>query len=192
MAFINDKAKEINCKVVFYGPALCGKSTSLRFIHKQVNRSKETPLTLSEEGDRTLYFDFVPVSLGKIKDYAVRVHLYTVPGQRAYEQSRRLIAKGVDGLVFMADSDLPQMENNMDSLKELRGILEAESIEWNGLPKVFQYNKRDLPTAVPIDELHEMLNRDGDPEFETIAIKGLGIFDVLSTISEKVLLNLKT
>lgn len=191
MAFINDKDKEINCKVVFFGPALCGKSTSLRFIHQQVNRSKDVPLTLSDEGDRTLYFDFVPVSLGKIKDYSIRVHLYTVPGQKAYEQSRKLISKGVDGVVFMADSDLSKMEQNIGSLNELRDILKAESIDWPALPKVFQYNKRDLPTAVPVEELSTLLNKGRDPEFETVAIKGLGLFDVLSTISEKVLLSLK-
>jgi signal recognition particle receptor subunit beta len=191
MAFINDKDKEINCKVVFYGPALCGKSTSLRFIHQQVNRSKDVPLTLSDEGDRTLFFDFVPVSLGKIKDYSIRVHLYTVPGQKAYEQSRKLISKGLDGVVFMADSDLSKMEQNIGSLNELRNILKAESIDWPTLPKVFQYNKRDLPTAVPVEELSTLLNKERDPEFETVAIKGLGLFDVLSTISEKVLLSLK-
>jgi len=191
MAFINDKDREINCKVVFFGPALCGKSTSLRFIHQQVNRSKDVPLTLSDEGDRTLYFDFVPVSLGKIKDYSIRVHLYTVPGQKAYEQSRKLISKGVDGVVFMADSDLSKMEQNIGSLNELRDILKAESIDWPALPKVFQYNKRDLPSAVPVEELSTLLNKGRDPEFETVAIKGLGLFDVLSTISEKVLLSLK-
>lgn len=192
MAFIDDKAKEINCKVVFYGPPLCGKSTSLRFIHHQVDRSDKTsPISLSQESDRTLYFDFVPVSLGKIKDHEVRMHLYTVPGQAAYEQSRRLISKGVDGIVFMADSALDRMEHNLISLDELKKILDAQGVEWPNLPKVFQYNKRDLPTAVPTSELHGMLNKDDDPEFETVAIKGTGLFDVLATISEKVLMSLK-
>lgn len=192
MAFIDDNAKEINCKVVFFGPPLCGKSTSLRFIHSQVNRGDKTSsMTLTEKGDRTLYFDFVPVSIGKIKEYDVRMHLYTVPGQKAYEQARKLIAKGVDGIVFMADSNLEQMENNIASLEELRKILEAEGQEWPNLPKVFQYNKRDLATAVPTSELHGMLNPGDDPEFETVATKGLGLFDVVATISEKVLLSLK-
>lgn len=192
MAFIDDNTKEINCKVVFFGPPLCGKSTSLRCIHEQVNRGAHAgPMTLSEEGDRTLYFDFVPVSLGKIKDYDVRMHLYTVPGQQAYAQARKLIAKGVDGVVFMADSAFEQMENNMQSLDELRKIFDSEGLEWSRLPKVFQYNKRDLATAVPTSELHGMLNKGDDPEFETIAIKGQGLFDVVSTISEKVLLSLK-
>ncbi len=192
MAFINDKVKEVNCKVVFFGPPLCGKSTSLRYIHDQMNRGiKDHPIALSDEDDRTLYFDFVPVDLGKIKDYNVRMHLYTVPGQDAYEQSRRLIAKGIDGLVFMADSDLPNMEKNVASLAELRKILEKQGVEWEGLPKVFQWNKRDLPMAVPAEELRRLLNRENESEFETVAITGQGILDVLAAISEKVLFSLK-
>jgi len=192
MAFIDDKVKEINCKVVYFGPPLCGKSTSLRYIHNQINRGlKKNAIALSEEKDRTLYFDFVPVDLGKIKDYDVRMHLYTVPGQAAYAQARRLIAKGVDGLVFMADSDLPQLEHNVESLSELKKILESESLDWTRVPKVFQYNKRDLSRAVPMEELRRVLNKDNEADFETVATTGQGVLDVLAAISEKVLFSLK-
>lgn len=192
MAFINDKAKEINGKVVFFGPPLCGKSTSLHYIHDQINRGlAKDAIALSEGDDRTLYFDFVPVNLGKIKDYDVRIHLYTVPGQAAYEQSRRLIAKGLDGLVFMADSELSRMEGNIASMAELIKILDAQGIVWDELPKVFQWNKRDLPMAVPTEELRRLLNRTNESEFETVAITGQGILEVMAAISEKVLLSLK-
>ena len=194
MAFIDENAKEINCKVVFFGPPLCGKSTSLRYINKQVNRGlrKNEEASISEDDDRTLCFDFVPVDLGTIKDYKARVHLYTVPGQRAYEQARKIIAKGVDGIVFMADSNLPRMSDNAESLNELKKILKEEDVEWSGLPKVFQYNKRDLSHAVPTVELRRVLNQDRDSEFETVAITGQGVMDVLTTIAEKVLLSLKS
>ena len=194
MAFVDENAKEINCKVVFFGPPLCGKSTSLRYINKQVNRGlrSDEEASLSEDNERTLYFDFVPVDLGEIRDYKARVHLYTVPGQRAYEQARKIIAKGVDGIVFMADSNLPRMSDNAESLEELKKILKEEDVEWSELPKVFQYNKRDLSHAVPTVELRRVLNKDGESEFETVAITGQGIMDVLTTIAEKVLLSLKT
>lgn len=193
MAFVDENAKEINCKVVFFGPPLCGKSTSLRYINKQVNRGlrKDEEAPISEADERTLYFDFVPVDMGQIKDYKTRVHLYTVPGQRAYGQIRKIIAKGVDGIVFMADSDVPRMTDNAESLEELKKILKEEGIEWGELPKVFQYNKRDLRQAVPIEELRRILNTDRDSEFETVATVGTGVMDVLSTIAEKVLLSLK-
>lgn len=192
MAFINENDKEINCKIVFFGPPLCGKSTSLRYIHDKIAQSgKISQLSVSEEDERTLYFDFAPINVGKIKDYDVRMHLYTVPGQKAYEQSRRLISKGVDGLVFMADSSLDVIENNLSSLKELRKIIGDNGLDWSRLPKIFQYNKRDLPSAVPVDELHSMLNTENDPEFETVAIRGEGLLDVLASISERVLLSLK-
>ena len=194
MAFVDENAKEINCKVVFFGPPLCGKSTSLRYINKQLNRglSSGEEAALTQADDRTLYFDFVPVDLGQIRDYKARVHLYTVPGQRAYEQIRKIIAKGVDGIVFMADSDLPRMTDNTESLEELKKILKEEGIEWNELPKVFQYNKRDLDHAVPVVELQRILNQDGDSNFETVATVGTGVMDVLSMIAEKVLLSLKS
>ena len=192
MAFIDDKKKEINCKVVFFGPPLCGKTTTLRQIQRALHKDqKDTPITLTQGDDRTLYFDFVPVALGTLQGYTVHLHLYTVPGQKAYEQSRRLIAKGVDGIVFMADSDLTQMQHNVESFNELKKICTAEDVDWNELPKVLQYNKRDLDTAVPVTELTTLLNRDNLPEFETVATKGSGVMDVLAAVSEKVLLSLK-
>jgi len=192
MAFIDGKKKEINCKVVFFGPPLCGKSTTLRQIERVLNKDqRDHPLTLNEGDDRTLYFDFVPLELGTLRGYTVHLHLYTVPGQKAYEQSRRLIAKGVDGIVFIADSDLPQMQHNVESLNELKKICTAEDIDWNELPKVLQYNKRDLDSAVPVAELTTLLNSDNLPEFETVATRGTGVMDVLAAVSEKVLMSLK-
>jgi mutual gliding-motility protein MglA len=193
MAFIDDKKKEINCKVVFFGPPLCGKSTTLRHIHTTLNKNeKEHPITLTQGNDRTLYFDFIPVSIGNLRDYAVRLHLYTVPGQKVYEQSRRLIAKGVDGIVFIADSELAMMEQNIESLVGLQRICGDEGIDWHALPRVFQYNKRDLALAVPVVELTTLLNRNNCPEFETVATKGTGVMDAFAAISEKVLLGLKS
>lgn len=192
MSFINDKSKEINCKVVYYGPPLCGKSTSLRKIYEQVREeSKGDLISLSQDNDRTLYFDFVPLHLGKIKDYTVRLHIYTVPGEVGYEAARKLISKGVDGVVFIADSQLERMEANLKSLNNLKETLINEGVDWKKIPIVIQYNKRDLPNAVPVTEMHHLLNSNSTEEFETVAITGQGVFDVLKMIGTKVLTNLK-
>jgi len=192
MSFINEKQKEINCKVVYYGPPLCGKSTTLRAIYEQVRAdAKGDLISISTEGDRTLYFDFVPLSLGKLKDYTIRLHLYTVPGEVGYDAARKLISKGVDGVVFIADSQLQKMEDNLRSMNNLKEILKNEGINFGEIPFVIQYNKRDLPNAVPVNEMHHLLNQSNIDEFETVAITGQGVFDALKTIGSKVLLNLK-
>ena len=188
MSFINDKTKEINCKVVYYGPPRCGKSTSLRYIYEQIKKgSKGEMISLSQDDDKTLYFDFVPLNLGKINDYTVRLHLYTVPGDVGYQQSRELISKGVDGLVFMADSQLEMMESNITALADLKEIL---GNEWGEIPCVMQYNKRDLKSAVPTKELSSYLNDGTFPEFETVATKGDGVFESFKSISKEVLKDL--
>ncbi len=188
MSFINENTKEINCKVVYYGPPLSGKSTTLRHLYSEVKKgSKGEMISLSQDDDKTLYFDFVPLNLGKIGNYKVRLHLYTVPGEVGYEQSRILISKGVDGVVFIADSQLTRMESNLKSLENLKKMLRQEGHDWAEMPCVFQYNKRDLPGAVPAKEIAHHLNKEGREDFETIAITGQGVFDAFKAISKQVL-----
>ncbi|MBN1282916.1 MAG: gliding-motility protein MglA, partial [Proteobacteria bacterium] len=178
MSFINENSKEINCKIVYYGPALSGKSTSLRHIYGEVKRGAPgSMISLAQDDDRTLYFDFVPLNLGEIGGYTVRLHLYTIPGEVGYRQSRALISKGVDGVVFVADSQLPRMEDNIKSLTGLKEILIAEGHDWKSVPMSFAYNKRDLPRAMPPAEMSRYLNAEKRDEFETVAIRGDGVFD---------------
>lgn len=192
MSFINEKTKEINCKVVYYGPPLCGKSTSLRKIYEQVREdAKGDLISLSQNNDRTLYFDFVPLHLGNYKNYTIRLHLYTVPGEVGYDAARKLISKGVDGVVFIADSQLERMEANIKSMNNLRETLKHEGVDLKKFPLVFQYNKRDLPNAVPVEELRKLLNSNSSEDFETVAITGEGVFEVLRAIGTKVLHGLK-
>lgn len=193
MAFINEQNKEINCKVVYYGPGRSGKSTSLRYIYQNIKEEKRGELiSLSNAKDRTLYFDFVPLELGNYKNFQVRLHLYTVPGDVAYEAARKIISKGVDGVVFMADSQLEQLEPNMKSMLELTEMLEDQGSDFATLPMVIQYNKRDLPNAVPVDELKRLLNPRNVPDFETIATEGKGVFESLKSIGTQVLKSLKS
>lgn len=192
MSFINENTKEINCKIVYYGPPRGGKSTSLRHIFEQIKKkSKGELISLSTANDHTLYFDFVPVTLGLVGDYQIRLHLYTVPGEVAYDQNRKIISKGVDGVVFVADSQLEKTDSNIACMKELRDILKDEGIDWRELPMVFQYNKRDLSNAIPVAELRTILNPLKVPDFETVATEGKGVYDVLKAIGTKVLLDLK-
>jgi len=192
MSFINDKTKEINCKVVFYGPALSGKSTAMRFLYERIKKEGgDKSISLSKADDGTLYFDFVPLNLGKIGDYTVRLHLYKIPGEMAYEQSRVLISKGIDGVVFVADSQLARMDQNLESIEGLKKLLANEGHEWNDVPCVFMYNKRDLPGTVPADELTRYLNREGQPGFDSIATTGSGVVDAFMAISAQVLKDLK-
>lgn len=192
MAFINEKNKEMNLKIVYYGPPLCGKSTSLRYIFERVKEDKKGELvSLSTEKDRTLYFDFVPITLGQHKNYQIRLHLYTVPGEVAYETARKIISKGVDGVVFLADSQLEKLEDNLKSMVELQEILEENGEDLSTVPLVIQYNKRDLPNAVAVAELKNLLNPRKVADFETIATSGKGIFEAFKAISKSVLRNLK-
>lgn len=193
MAFINEQTKEVNCKVVYYGPGRSGKSTSLRHIYQNIKEGKRGELiSLSNAKDRTLYFDFVPLELGKLKNFQIRLHLYTVPGDVAYDAARKIISKGVDGVIFLADSQLEQLEANMQSMLELTEMIEDQGSDFTTFPMVIQYNKRDLANAVPVPELKRLLNPRGAPDFETVATEGKCIFEALKSISTQVLKSLKS
>src|SRR5512146_2371961 len=180
MSFINYSSREINCKIVYYGPGLCGKTTNLQYIYKKTNpESKGKMISLATETERTLFFDFLPLALGEIRGFKTRFHLYTVPGQVFYDASRKLILKGVDGVVFVVDSQEERMDANIESLDNLRDNLEEQGYDLDKIPFVVQYNKRDLPNASPLAELEEMLNPTKVQSFEAVATKGAGVFDTL-------------
>ena len=192
MTFINYAAREINCKIVYYGPGLCGKTTNLQYIYDRTNpAAKGKLISLATETDRTLFFDFLPLSLGEIRGFKTRFHLYTVPGQVFYDASRKLILKGVDGVVFVADSQVERMEANMESFENLRTNLGEQGYDLNKIPSVVQYNKRDLPNAVTIEELRASLNPRTVPEFQAVAPTGVGVFDTLKAVAKLVLTELK-
>lgn len=192
MSFINYSSREINCKIVFYGPGLCGKTTNLQAIFKKTNPdSKGKMISLATESERTLFFDFLPLNLGVIKGFKVRFHLYTVPGQVFYDASRKLILKGVDGVVFVADSQMERMEANIESLDNLRKNLREQNYDLDQIPFIIQYNKRDLPNAVSLEEINTALNPKGVPYFEAVAAEGKGVFETLKEIAKKVIIQLK-
>jgi signal recognition particle receptor subunit beta len=192
MSFINYSSREINCKLVYYGPGLGGKTTNLQFIYAKTSpEAKGKMISLATETERTLFFDFLPLSLGDIRGFKTRFHLYTVPGQVFYDASRKLILKGVDGVVFVADSQVERMEANIESLENLRQNLTEQGYNLDKLPFIMQYNKRDLPNAAPMSELHELLNPTNVPEFEACATTGIGVFETLKAIAKSVLTELK-
>ena len=192
MTFINYAAREINCKIVYYGPGLCGKTTNLQWIYDKTNpQAKGKLISLATETDRTLFFDFLPLDLGTVRGFKTRFHLYTVPGQVFYDASRKLILKGVDGVVFVADSQEARMEANVESLINLEKNLKEQGYELKSVPYVLQFNKRDLPTAVAMDEMYARLNVKGEPTFEAVAMNGTGVFDTLKAVAKLVLTELK-
>ncbi|MBI5747457.1 MAG: GTPase domain-containing protein [Nitrospirae bacterium] len=192
MSFINYSTREINCKIVYYGPGLCGKTTNLLYIYKKTNPdSKGKMISLATETERTLFFDFLPLSLGSIRGFKVRFHLYTVPGQVFYDASRKLILRGVDGVIFVADSQMERMEANIESMENLRKNLKDQGFSLEGLPFSIQYNKRDIANIVPVDEMNRVLNPKGVHYFEAVATTGTGVFDTLKEIAKQVILQLK-
>ncbi|OGQ37195.1 MAG: gliding-motility protein MglA [Deltaproteobacteria bacterium RIFCSPHIGHO2_12_FULL_43_9] len=193
MSFVNYTTKEINCKIVYYGPGLGGKTTNLQYLyHRTSNDSKGRLISLATNTERTLFFDFLPLALGTIRGFRVRFHLYTVPGQVFYDASRRLILKGADGVVFVADSQVQRMEANLESLKNLEYHLQQQGDSLTSIPVIFQYNKRDLPNVSPLSEMSRRLNYLVLPEFEAIAVRGLGVIETLKGVAKKVLLQMKT
>jgi hypothetical protein len=192
MSFINYSSREINCKIVYYGPGLCGKTTNLQYIYNKTNPElKGKMISLATETERTLFFDFLPLALGQIRGFKTRFHLYTVPGQVFYDASRKLILKGVDGVVFVADSQIERMEANLESLDNLRVNLREQGYELEKIPYVIQYNKRDLPNAAPVAEMRRLLNAPGMPDFEASASVGTGVFETLKAIARAVLSDLR-
>jgi hypothetical protein len=192
MSFINYSSREINCKIVYYGPGLCGKTTNLQYIYNKTNAdTKGKLISLSTETDRTLFFDFLPLSLGEIRGFKTRFHLYTVPGQVFYDASRKLILKGVDGVVFVADSQMERMEANLESYENLKVNLAEQGYDINKIPAVMQYNKRDLPNAVSMEEMRNVLNPRNIPEYEAVAPTGKGVFDTLKAVAKLVLTELR-
>jgi len=188
MSMINYASREINCKLVYYGPGLGGKTTNIEYVYNKVSPDTRGKLiSLATEQERTLFFDFLPVDLGSIRGFKTRFHLYTVPGQVYYNASRRLILKGVDGVVFVADSQPERMDANIASMQNLYENLAEYGYDPLTLPLVIQFNKRDLPTAVPVQELRAQLNPDNLPDFEAVAINGDGVFDTLKNVSKLVL-----
>jgi signal recognition particle receptor subunit beta len=192
MSFVNYHTKEINCKIVYYGPGLGGKTTNIQYIYQKTSsQNKGQMITLNTENERTLFFDFLPLDLGEIRGFKTRFHLYTVPGQVFYEASRKLILRGVDGLVFVADSQVERMDANRESLQGLERNLQEQGYDLNKVPLVMQWNKRDLPNIVPVEDLQMQLNLRKNPAFEAIASQGHGVFETLKMISKSVLLNIK-
>jgi hypothetical protein len=192
VSFINYSSREINCKIVYYGPGLCGKTTNLQYIYKRTNPGRKGKLiSLATETERTLFFDFLPLALGDIRGFKVRFHLYTVPGQVFYAASRKLILKGVDGVVFVADSQIERTDANVESLEDLKINLAEQGYELDKLPYTIQYNKRDLPNVVPVDELNRLLNPNGIPYYEAVATTGIGVFETLKDIGRQVIMELK-
>jgi hypothetical protein len=193
MTFINYASKEINCKIVFYGPGLGGKTTNLQYIYtKTAPEAKGKMISLATEADRTLFFDFLPLDLGSIRGFTTRFHLYTVPGQVFYDASRKLILKGVDGVVFVADSQEERFEANLESIENLKQNLREQGYDIARIPWVIQYNKRDLPNAVELEKLRASLNPAGAvPDFEASAATGKGVFETLKALAKLVLNDLK-
>jgi signal recognition particle receptor subunit beta len=192
MSFINYSSREINCKIVYYGPGLCGKTTNLQYVYAKTNPdAKGKMISLATETERTLFFDFLPLSLGEIRGFKTRFHLYTVPGQVFYDASRKLILKGVDGVVFVADSQIERMEANLESVENLRVNLQEQGYDLGKIPYVVQYNKRDLPNIATVEELRRLLNPKGVPEYQAVAPTGVGVFDTLKAVAKLVLTELK-
>lgn len=192
MTFINYAAREINCKIVYYGPGLCGKTTNIQFIYERTNPvAKGKLISLATETDRTLFFDFMPLDLGTIQGFKTRFHLYTVPGQVFYDASRRLILKGVDGVIFVADSQESRFEANIEALQNLRDNMKTYGYDIMNVPYVLQLNKRDLPTAVDAERLVNSLRLKNEPVFEAVATTGAGVFETLKAMARMVLLNLR-
>jgi mutual gliding-motility protein MglA len=192
LSFINFAAREINCKIVYYGAGLGGKTTNLQFIYEKTGeQQKGKMISLATETERTLFFDFLPLDLGSVRGFKTRIHLYTVPGQVFYDASRKLILRGVDGVVFVADSQEERMDANVEALENLQDNLREHGYDFQKIPYVLQFNKRDLPNAMPSDTLKKELWKRNEPVIEAVAFQGMGVFETLKTVARQVLAELK-
>ena len=192
MAFINFASREICCKIVYYGPGLCGKTTNVQHIFdRTVEGAKGRLISLKTESDRTLFFDFLPLELGSVGGYRMRLQLYTVPGQIFYRASRKLILRGIDGVVFVADSQRARLDADLEAMEDLRDNLAEHGLSLLRLPFVIQYNKRDLDGVAGVDELRALLNPAGAPELEAAAASGRGVFETLRAVSRLALREIK-
>jgi signal recognition particle receptor subunit beta len=191
MALINIAAQEIHCKIVYYGIGYCGKTTNLQYVHKSINPSvRGDMLSIATETERTLFFDFLPLDLGSVHGFRTRFHLYTVPGQILYERTRLAVLNGADGIVFVVDSQAEKFEENVQSITELEMNLRRLGKDLGSFPFVIQWNKRDMPSALPLPVLERYLNRRHVPSFEAIASDGKGVYATLRSISKRVMANL--
>jgi len=192
MTFINYASREINCKIVYYGPGLCGKTTNIQWIHESANPEKRGKLvSLATETDRTLFFDFLPLDMGMVKGFKVRFHLYTVPGQVFYDASRKLILRGCDGVIFVADSQRARMEANIESIANLATNLKDNGFDIRTIPYVLQLNKRDMPTAAPMAEMEDLLRFRNEPIVEAVASRGVGVIETLKACARQILMELQ-
>lgn len=184
---INYASREINCKIVYYGTGLGGKTTNLEHVYSKVNpAAKGKMISLATETERTLFFDFLPIDLGEVRGFKTRFHLYTVPGQVYYNASRKLILKGVDGIIFVADSQEGRTEANIEAMHNLYENMDSYGYDISEIPFAVQYNKRDLPSALPVEELRAQLNPTDVADFEAVATEGKGVFETLSSVSKLV------
>ena len=193
MTFINYASREINCKIVYYGPGLCGKTTNLQYIYDKSNAAARGKLiSLATETDRTLFFDFLPLELGTVRGFKTRFHLYTVPGQVFYDASRKLILKGVDGVIFVADSQVERMDANVEAIENLKLNLKSQGYDLGTIPYVLQLNKRDLPNVASVEEMTQLLKQKNpsEPVVEAVAAKGTGVFETLKSVAKLVLADL--
>ena len=192
MSFINFAAREINCKIVYYGAGLGGKTTNLQVIYqKTADQQKGKMISLATETERTLFFDFLPLDLSSVRGFKTRIHLYTLPGQVFYDASRKLILRGVDGIVFVADSQEQRMDANVEALENLMSNLKEHGYDFNKIPYVLQLNKRDLPNILPVDMLATELRKKNEAIVEAVAFQGVGVFETLKEIAKQVLTELK-
>jgi hypothetical protein len=192
MTFINYASREINCKIVYYGPGLCGKTTNIQWIYEQANPEKKGKLvSLATETDRTLFFDFLPLDMGTVKGFKVRFHLYTVPGQVFYDASRKLILRGCDGIIFVADSQKARMEANIESIANLATNLKENGFDIRYIPYVLQLNKRDMPSAASVAEMERLLRFRNEPMIEAVANKGTGVIETLKASARQILMELQ-
>jgi signal recognition particle receptor subunit beta len=192
MSFINSNAKEIHCKIVYYGPSLGGKTTNLQWVYQQTTQEQKSKLVeLSTDVERTLFFDFLPLNIGEIRGYRTRFHLYTVPGQVIYDASRKLILKGLDGVIFVADAQKDRMDENLQAMSNLEKNLDQQGYDIRQIPMVIQYNKMDLKNTVKLPELRSSLNPYNVADFEAVAFEGRGVFESLKTVSKSIINVLK-